>query len=109
MQTTVLRGIYASMFAVHAFEARTSLDALNAGGREVDPFMRPFISNHTAFVLANLARAAAVDFGIHSVAKHHRIVAIAIGVALDSVYLAAASHNRRVADMMSRQATPPAR
>ena len=99
-QTGMLRGIYAGTFAVHAFDAHTSLRAIEAGAKEVDPLMRPLVSHPTLLVVANLARAAAVDVGLYSIARRHKIVAIAAGLAVNSAYLMIAEHNHRVARTM---------
>src|SRR5689334_10233262 len=61
IETALLRSTYAMTFVVQAYDARTTLDAVHAGAREVDPLIRPFASDSTALVAANLARAATVD------------------------------------------------
>ena len=100
IETGILRGIYVGTFAVHAYEAHTTLDVLAHGGKEIDPLMRPFASHPTASVMVNLARAAAIDLAVHSIARRHKIAAIAVGLAINSGYIAIAEHNRRVANAM---------
>ena len=100
IETGILHAIYAGTLAVHAYDARTSLDVFDLGGREVDPVLRPLMSHPSVFIAVNLARAVAIDLGVHAIGKRHRIVAIAVGVTINSGFLAIAAHNRQVADTM---------
>ena len=93
---------YGTTYLVHVYEGRTTINAINAGAREVNPIVAPFTSRPGMFAFS-IARATALNVAIGSIGKRHKIAAIAIGAALNYSYLFIAQHNNTIADNMRRQ------
>jgi hydrogenase/urease accessory protein HupE len=93
---------YGTTYVVHAHEAWTTADALEAGARETNPLLAPFTSR-PAMVAVGLARATAINVAVRSIGKRHKVAAIMIGAALNFGYLSLAEHNRGVAADMRKQ------
>jgi hypothetical protein len=88
---------YATTFTVQMWDARTTIDAVDAGARETNPLLSPFSTNSGAIIAASLARATAIDLAVKSIARKNRVAAVLIGAGVNSAYVVIAAHNRSVA------------
>jgi hypothetical protein len=98
---------YGTTFLVQMYDARTTIRAIDAGAREVNPLLAPFSTESQAIVAMGLVRATVIDLALRSIAHHNRWAAVVTGAALNSGYLMVASHNNRVAQAMRAQPTRP--
>jgi len=93
---------YGTTYMVHVYEGRTTLRAIDAGAREVNPLVAPFTSRPGMFAFS-VARATAINAAVGSIGKRHKFWAIGIGAALNYSYLYIAARNNTVAAEMYRQ------
>src|SRR5262245_54668191 len=94
---------YGTTMLVQLYDAHTTIRAINAGAREVNPLLAPFSSQPLTIVGLAAARAAAINIGLQSIAGRNKWAAIVAGAAINSAYLVAASHNNRVASGLRAQ------
>jgi len=100
--TTLLRGLYVSFAALQMLDAASTVNALNHGAVEANPFMKGVASTPAALIAVKAATAASTIFITERIAKKSRWGAIATMVALNSVYAMVVSHNYGVASAMAR-------
>jgi hypothetical protein len=87
---------YGTTYMVQVYEGRTTVNAIEAGAREVNPVVAPFTSRPGMFAFS-IARATAINVAIGSIGRRHKIAAIVIGAALNYSYLFIAEHNNTIA------------
>jgi hypothetical protein len=101
---TALLITFGTTCLVQMYDAHTTVKAIRAGAREVNPILAPFSERPMAIVAVDLARATAINFAVRSIARRNRAAAIAIGAAINSAYLFVGIHNNSVANQMRAQA-----
>lgn len=104
--TALLRASYGTTLLVQMYDARTTVDAIKSGAREVNPLIAPFTTRSELLVAAGLVRATAIDLAVHSIAQRNKVVAMAVSAAVNSGYMMIAAHNRSVVDRMRAQPAP---
>src|SRR5262249_19001127 len=100
---TLLRGSYGATFVVQTYEARTTLQSVAAGGREMNPIVDSLGTQPEGVYLTAIGRASAIAFAAHSSGHRHKFVALGVSALVNSAYLVVAAHNLRIADQMRRQ------
>jgi hypothetical protein len=101
--TTAMAVTYGTTFLVQMYDVRTTMNAIDAGAREINPLLTPF-STHSGTVIAlGLARATAIDLAVRSIGRRNKWAAVAAGAAVNCGYLLVASHNNTVASQMRAQ------
>ena len=99
---------YSTTFVVQMYDAHTTLRALDAGAREMNPLVSPFSSDPRTVIAIGLVRAAAIDLALRSIAQRNKWAAVVVGAGINSAYLMVAVHNNRVANgMRAQQAARP--
>ena len=96
---------YSTAFVVQMYDAHTTIRAIDAGAREVNPLLGPFSSTPRTIIAIGLVRATAIDLALRSIAQRNKWAAVALGAGINSAYLMVAAHNNRVADGMRGQQT----
>src|SRR5215510_8581058 len=55
---------YSTTFVVQTYDAHTTLRALDAGAREMNPLISPFSTNPRTVIAIGLVRATAIDLAL---------------------------------------------
>jgi hypothetical protein len=95
---------YSTTFVVQMYDAHTTIRALDAGAREMNPLLSPSSSDARTVIAVGLVRATVIDLALRSIAKRNKWAAVAAGAGINSAYLVVAAHNNRVANGMRAQA-----
>jgi hypothetical protein len=103
IQDNILTGLYAATVAVQVYDARLTIDALATGAHEANPMLTGVVGNSGWTIGVALARAAAIDIAVASIARRHKLFAIGVAAGINSTYLMIAAHNRGVIDSMHAQ------
>lgn len=99
---------YSTTFVVQMYDAHTTLRALDAGAREMNPLISPFSSDPRTVIAIGLVRATAINLALRSIAQRNKWAAVVVGAGINSAYLMVAVHNNRVANgMRAQQAAQP--
>jgi len=99
---------YSTTLVVQMYDAHTTLRALDAGAREMNPLVSPFSTDPRTVIAIGLVRAAAIDLALRSIAQRNKWAAVVVGAGINSAYLMVAVHNNRVANgMRAQQAARP--
>lgn len=93
----VMIPLYAATAALQMLDAHSTLTALSNGAREANPFMTGFASNKYALIGVKAAVTASMIYSIHKMARHNRVGAVIMAVAVNSVYAAVVAHNYKIA------------
>jgi hypothetical protein len=89
---------YSTTFFVQMYEIRTTIRAVDAGARELNPLLSPVASQSGTLIAIGLARATTINLALRSMAKRNKWAAVVMGAGINSAYLVVATHNNRVAD-----------
>jgi len=101
---TALMITFGTTYLVQMYDAYTTVKAIRAGARELNPILAPFSARPQAIVAVDLARATAISFAVRSIARRNKVAAIAVGAGINSAYLFVGIHNNSVANRMRAQA-----
>src|SRR5262245_31102993 len=89
---------FGTTYLTQMYDAYTTVKAIRAGARELNPILTPFSDRPGAIVAIGLARATAINFGVRSIARRNRVGAIAVAAAINTAYLCVGVHNNSVAN-----------
>src|SRR5262245_55458623 len=99
---------YGTTFFVQMYEIHTTIRAIDAGARELNPLLSPVASQPGTLIAIGLVRATTINLALRSLAKRNKWAAFVIGAGMNSAYLVVAAHNNRIADEVNaRQASRP--
>jgi len=99
----ILPALYAGSAALQAFDAYSTLKALNLGGVEANPVARTVVSNPAVFIGVKAAVSAASILAAEKMWKnHHRVAAIATMAATNSIMAMVAANNVKVLGQLQR-------
>ncbi len=101
--TTIQKAADASTFLVQMLDAVSTQRVLQAGGRELNPLLRPFVGNEPLWYGFKSVSAAAYVLAEHSLGRRHKFLAIGTTLAINGVYFAVARHNFGVAAQLRAQ------
>jgi len=100
---TILPALYAGSAALQAFDAYSTLKALNLGGVEANPVAKTVVSNPAVFIGVKAAVSAASILAAEKMWKnHHRVAAIATMAATNSIMAMVAANNAKVLGQLQR-------
>ena len=91
----VMLPLYASFAGLQALDAHSTLRALQSGGSEANPLMRNLADRPAALYAVKAGVAASAILLTERLRPKHRVAAIALMAALDSVYTMVVVHNYR--------------
>lgn len=100
--SNLLRSLYVTTATMQALDVHSTFAALNRGGSEVNPMMDGLTKHRVAFGAVKAGVAASSIYAAHRLAKHNRVAAIALLIAINSAYAVVVSHNYKVANRMGR-------
>ncbi len=93
----ILPALYAGSALLQAYDAYSTLKALNLGGVEANPIAQGVVGNPALFIGVKAAVAAASITAAEKMWKnHHRVAAIATMVATNSIMAMVAANNAKV-------------
>jgi hypothetical protein len=92
-----LAPLYISFAALQAFDAVTTIRALEAGGVEVNPLLKGVAGNGVALVAVKAGATVATVYLAERLWKKNRVAAIVLMVTLNGVYVVAVAQNHRAA------------
>jgi hypothetical protein len=90
-----LPALYASFAVLQGLDAHSTLTAVGAGGREVNPAVRELVARPASFVAAKIAATAGTLYLTERLWKRHRVGAVVLMAALNVTYGAIVAHNYR--------------
>ena len=90
-----LPALYLSFAVLQGLDAHSTLAAVSAGAREVNPAVKGLVSQPTSFVAAKIAATAGTVYLTERLWRKHRIAAVALMVAVNATYGAIVAHNYR--------------
>jgi hypothetical protein len=91
----VLPILYLSFALLQGLDAHSTLAAVGAGGREVNPAVKGLVDQPAFFVGAKVAATAGTVYLTERLWKKHRVAAIVLMVAVNATYAAIVAHNYR--------------
>jgi hypothetical protein len=91
----VLPALYVSFALLQGLDAHSTLSAVSAGGREVNPAVKGLVAQPSSFVAAKIAATAGTLFLTERLWRKHRVAAVALMVAVNVTYGAIVAHNYR--------------
>ena len=91
----IMLPLYASFAGLQVLDAHSTVRALQNGGSEANPVMRDLASRPAAFYAVKAGVAASAILLTERLRPKHRIGAIALMAALDSLYTMVVVHNYR--------------
>jgi hypothetical protein len=89
--------LYAATAMTQAFDAHSTLRAIDNGAREGNPALSSLAEHRTSFLLLKAGAAAGTIYLGRRIDKHHRVMAIVSLVAVNSAYAMLIRHNYSVA------------
>jgi hypothetical protein len=89
--------LYISFGALQAADIHSTLRALDAGGREANPFLGGVAGSPGALIAVKTAGTAATIFAVERLSKKHPITAVVTMVAINSFIATLAAHNYAIA------------
>jgi hypothetical protein len=92
-----LAPLYISFAALQAFDAVTTIRALEAGGVEVNPLLKGVAGNGVALVAVKAGATVATVYLAERLWKKNRVAAIVLMATLNGVYVVAVAQNHRAA------------
>jgi Domain of unknown function (DUF5658) len=90
-----LPALYASFAVLQGLDAHSTLSAVAAGGREVNPAVRELVARPASFVAAKIAATAGTLYLSERLWKKHRVAAVVLMAAVNVTYGAIVAHNYR--------------
>jgi len=97
----ILPALYAGSAALQAYDAYSTLKALNLGGVEANPVAKTVVGNPALFIGVKAAVSAASIMAAEKMWKnHHRMAAIATMAATNSIMAMVAAHNAGVINQL---------
>jgi Domain of unknown function (DUF5658) len=91
---------YVTSAVLQAMDVHSTLRVLELGGREGNPMLAGLVNNRPAFIAVKGAVAAGTIYAVSRIAKHNKIAAMAMSMALNSTYAMVVSHNYKLARSM---------
>jgi len=89
-------GLYASFATLQAVDAAQTLRALQAGSRETNPFVQPFVGSPVAFVSLKGVTTLSTIVALRRLEKKHPLSAMLCAAAINAAYVGVVAHNYRV-------------
>jgi hypothetical protein len=89
--------LFASYAVVQVLDAHSTLSAVNRGAVEENPFMAPLVNRPALFAASKAAVTAGAIVAADRLARHHRLAAYGLMLALNSAYAFVVVHNYTVA------------
>jgi hypothetical protein len=89
--------LYASTIALQALDAHSTMQAINLGAQEANPFMKGAAGNPGALIAVKAGMAGATIFFAEKMWRRNPVAAVAMMAVINGVSLAVVSHNYRVA------------
>jgi hypothetical protein len=100
---SILPALYGGSAALQAFDAYSTLKALNGGAVEANPLMKGATSNPAVFIGVKATVAAASILAAERLwHDHHRVAAIAMMAASNGIMAVVAAHNASVLSSQQR-------
>ena len=90
-----LPALYISFAVLQGLDAHSTLTAVSAGGREVNPAVRGLVTQPASFVGAKIAATAGTLYLTERLWKKHRTAAVVLMVAVNTAYGVIVAHNYR--------------
>jgi Domain of unknown function (DUF5658) len=91
-----LPALYISFAVLQGLDAHSTLTAVSAGGREVNPAVRDLVTQPASFVGAKIAATAGTLYLAERLwKKKHRTAAVVLMVAINTAYGVIVAHNYR--------------
>ena len=90
-----LPALYISFAVLQGLDAHSTLTAVSAGGREVNPAVRDLVNQPASFVGAKIAATAGTLYLTERLWKKHRTAAVVLMVAVNTAYGVIVAHNYR--------------
>jgi hypothetical protein len=90
-----LPALYASFAVLQGLDAHSTLTAVGAGGREVNPAVRDLVARPASFVAAKIAATAGTLYLSERLWKKNRVAAVVLMAAVNVTYGAIVAHNYR--------------
>jgi hypothetical protein len=101
---TILPALYAGSALLQAYDAYSTMKALNLGGVEANPVAKGVVGNPALFIGVKAAVAAASILAAEKMWKnHHRLAAIATMAATNSIMAMVAAHNAGVINQLQQR------
>jgi hypothetical protein len=89
--------VHGVTLGLQALDTHSTLRALDAGAREINPLSEPFVHRRPAFVALKMGVAAGLIWGTGSMAKTHPIRALLVASAVNSAFAVLVARNYEVA------------
>ena len=100
---SILPALYAGSAVLQAYDAYSTLKALNLGAVEANPIAQGVVGNPALFIGVKAAVAAASIMAAEKMWKnHHKVAAIATMVATNSIMAMVAANNAKVISSLQR-------
>ena len=100
---SILPAVYAGSAVLQAYDAYSTLKALNLGAAEANPIAQGVVGNPALFIGVKAAVAAASILAVEKMWKnHHKVAAIATMVATNSIMAMVAANNAKVISSLQR-------
>jgi Domain of unknown function (DUF5658) len=90
-----LPSLYISFAVLQGLDAHSTMTAVSAGGREVNPAVKGLLTQPSSFVAAKIAATAGTVYLTERLWKKHRVAAVALMVAVNAMYGAIVARNYR--------------
>ena len=101
---SILPALYAGSAILQAYDAYSTLKALNLGGVEANPIAQGVVGNPALFIGVKAAVASASILAAERMWKnHHRVAAIATMVATNSLMAMVAANNAKVINTLQQR------
>ena len=91
----LLPALYVSYVALQAYDVYSTRQTLARGGRETNPLMRGVVGHPVGFAALKMGAAAGTIVAVERLWKTHKMAAIAVMVASNSVAALVAARNAR--------------
>ena len=91
-----LMPLYGSLIALQGFDIHSTRSALESGGSEANPAMRPIVQNSAAFVAVKAGTTAGVIWASEKLWKKNRKAAVIFASVVNAAMAAVVANNYRV-------------
>jgi hypothetical protein len=88
--------LYGSLVALQGLDIHSTRGAIDSGGREANPMMRPFVSNSAAFIAVKAGATAGVIWASERMWKKNRKGALILAGVVNAAMVAIVANNYRV-------------
>jgi hypothetical protein len=98
--SAALGSLYVSFAVLQGLDLHSTFKALDAGGRETNPFMAGIASNRGAMIGMKAATTGAAILLADRVARNNKTASFILMAAMNTAFAAVVAHNYRVAKTM---------